>query len=322
MYPELPAVINALQGGEVDGYASTGTGQRKTLLSIPNLRTVTGVAPTVAVLLMNWNEGDGNRFFQERRVRKALQESISRTPALERYLSNEVMPADSPILSQSWAFNPAAVFPPNNVSDAIALLKAANIRTASTPVNNAEGTPQPTPTHDPATPLYSFTILTWDNPGVTGVAQEIATQWSLPNPETNTPLLVVNVESVPYEQYLARIDGGQFQAAIVEMPLSADPDVYAYWHSDQYPDGRNYSAVADDRLSDILERARRETNGLNRKELYARFQAEFMDRAIGIPLYYPLYTYVVSVRVEGVQLGFVGSPVDRFRTIKDWTLNG
>ncbi|MBC8171890.1 MAG: hypothetical protein H7X77_09460, partial [Anaerolineae bacterium] len=182
------------------------------------------------------------------------------------------------------------------------------------------GTPQPTPTHDPATPLYTFSILTWDNPGVTGVAQEIASQWTLINPETGTPLLNISVESVPYEQYIARIDSGTFQVAIVELPLSADPDVYAYWHNGQYPDGRNYAAVADDRLSDVLEKARRETNSINRKTLYERFQREFTERAIAIPLYYPLYTYVVSGRVDGVQLAFIGSPVDRFRTIKDWTL--
>ena len=320
MYPEFPAVVNALQGGEVDGYANTRTGERETLRTISSMRTVTGIAPTVAVLLMNWNEGDGNRFFQERRVRVALQEAISRAPALDRYLPNEVILANSPILQTSSAFNAAIAFPANNAQDAINLLKAANIRTASTPITNEEGTPQPTPTHDPATPLYTFSILTWDNAGVTGVAQEIATQWTL---NTGTPLLNVSVESVPYEQYLARIESGTFQAAIVELPLSADPDVYAYWHSGQTPpDGRNYAAVSDDRLSEVLERARRETNSLNRKALYDRFQQEFMERAIAIPLYHPLYTYVVSARIEGVQLAFIGSPVDRFRTIKDWTLNG
>jgi len=322
MYPEFPAVINALQGGDLDGYASTRTGERQTLISIPSLHQVTGVAPTVAMLLMNWHEGDGNRFFQERRVRVALEKAINRAPALDRYLLNEVVMADSPISMSSWAFNPAATFPANNAQEAIDLLKAANIRTASTPTANAEGTPQPTPTRDPAAPLYTFTILTWDNPGVTGIAQEIASQWTLPNPDTGTPLLNVSVESVPLEQYRARINSHQFQAAIVELPLSADPDVYAYWHSGQYPDGRNYAAIADDRLSEVLERARRETNGPNRAALYARFQQEFMDRAIAIPLYYPLYTYVVGARVQGVQLGFIGSPVDRFRTIKDWTLNG
>jgi peptide/nickel transport system substrate-binding protein len=321
MYPEFPAVINALQGGEVDGYANTRTGERATLRGISGLRTFTGIAPTVAVLLMNWNEGDGNRFFQERRVRVALQEAISRAPALDRYLPNEVMLANSPILQTSSVFNPNVAFPVNNALDAIDMLKAANIRTASAPVTNAEGTAQPAPTHDPTTPLYTFSILTWDNPGVTAVAQDIANQWALTNPDNpGTPLLNVSVESLPYDQYIARIDSGTFQAAIVELPLSADPDVYAYWHNGQYPDGRNYAAVADDRLSALLEKARSETNSINRKTLYERFQQEFTERAIAIPLYYPLYTYVVSGRVEGVQLAFMGSPVDRFRTIKDWTL--
>jgi hypothetical protein len=37
-------------------------------------------------------------------------------------------------------------------------------------------------------------------------------------------------------------------------------------------------------------------------------------------MYYPLYTYVMSADVEGVQLGFLGSPADRFITIRDWSI--
>jgi hypothetical protein len=41
---------------------------------------------------------------------------------------------------------------------------------------------------------------------------------------------------------------------------------------------------------------------------------------IALPLYYPLFTYVTSPRVEGVQLGFISTPADRFRNIRDWQI--
>ena len=49
-------------------------------------------------------------------------------------------------------------------------------------------------------------------------------------------------------------------------------------------------------------------------------QRDFVERAIAIPLYYPLFTYVTSANVDGVQLGFIGSPEDRFQTIQQWTM--
>jgi peptide/nickel transport system substrate-binding protein len=79
--------------------------------------------------------------------------------------------------------------------------------------------------------------------------------------------------------------------------------------------------MADDRLSGFLERARRDPYGINRVTLYRQFQETFIERSVAIPLYYPLYTYTVNRRVQGIQLGVITSPTDRFRNIQEWTLN-
>ncbi|MBZ0290864.1 MAG: hypothetical protein K8I30_24775, partial [Anaerolineae bacterium] len=60
--------------------------------------------------------------------------------------------------------------------------------------------------------------------------------------------------------------------------------------------------------------------GLNRAIYYQRFQRDFVERAIALPMYYPLFTYVTAPEVEGVQLGFIATPSDRFLTIRDWTI--
>src|SRR5690606_19111764 len=110
--------------------------------------------------------------------------------------------------------------------------------------------------------------------------------------------------------------------ALVELSLgdSADPDVYEFWHEGQYEAGKNYGGASDRRISEALERARQELSGVNRVLYYQQFQRDFVERAIAIPMYYPLFTYAVSDDVEGVQLGFIGSHTDRFRNIQDWVL--
>ena len=67
-----------------------------------------------------------------------------------------------------------------------------------------------------------------------------------------------------------------------------------------------------------VEQARREVNGLHRAQLYQQFQQLFCDRAAALLLYYPMYYFGADRRITGVQLGFMSSPSDRFRTIKDW----
>jgi peptide/nickel transport system substrate-binding protein len=194
------------------------------------------------------------------------------------------------------------------------------VRQATTP---EEGDPEAAEGETPASeeseeaeadgPIYQFTILVPENDALIAIANDYAQRWAAIN-------LDVNVESAPEDVYQQRLNDGDFDAVITQLPLNADPDVYAYWHVGQAPDGLNYGAVADDRVSELLERARRDANGMNRIALYHDFQRLFVERAIAIPLYHPLYTYAVSTNVENVQLGFIGTPEDRFRTLADWQL--
>jgi peptide/nickel transport system substrate-binding protein len=162
---------------------------------------------------------------------------------------------------------------------------------------------------------FNFSILVPDDAAITAVAQEIALQWSQLG-------LSVTVDAQPLEEYFRRLDAGEFDSAIVEYNLgdSGDPDVYAFWNQGQYPDGENYSGVDDRRISILLERARRDPWGINRSEAYHSFQREFVERAVALPLYYPIFSYVTSPWVDGVQLGFIGTASDRFRNIGEWTL--
>lgn len=292
----------ALAEGGIDGLAAVDWAQRETLLGISGLTTYTTTAPSVGMLLFNWDEPEGVRFFSDQRVRTALQIGINRTTPIESNLLNRAIVANSPLLPISWAYDPDLAIPAADTARARELLENANIYTSDD---------EATEETNPSGVLYSFSILTLDQPEIMRIAQEIATQWSQLG-------LEVTVESLPFADFQTRIEAGEFQAAIVELPLSIDPDIYAYWHSSQYPDGLNYGGAAESRIDELLERGRRDNNGLNRDLLYQQFQENFVSRAIAIPLYYPLFTYAVRDEISGVQLGFIGALSDRFRTIQQW----
>lgn len=300
LYDTYGAAVNAIANGTVDGLAARNMNERDALMQIAGVNIYTEIEPKVAVLIYNWDEGD-RRFFSDPRVRSGMQLGLNRTNPVENNLVNRAVVADSPLLFTSWAYDSSLQWPTTDPARTRELLENAMQRNSV----NAEGTEEPF--------SFDFNILTMDDPNITRIAEEIAAQWSQYG-------LTITVEAVDKDTYQQRLENAEFDMAIVELGLGADPDVFAYWHTGQYPDGLNYGGTADDRLSELLERARQESNGLNRIDLYHQFQQLFVNRAVAIPLYYPLYTYAVSEHISGVQLGFISQPSDRLRTIHEWQI--
>lgn len=312
LYSSSDAALAALRADEIDGLAARNHHERAALLAAATpaeFNTYTTLEPVLGVLIFNWQR-DAVRYFREQRVRLALETSIDRSQMIQRNLFDVAVQANSPLWPGSWAYTADLQWPPNDLNAARYLLETANLGTRAADDATSEA---PTPTESPY--LLNFTILTPDDPALTGMLEEMAVQWSQLN-------IHVEIDAEQPDQYQSQLEAGDFDAAMVELSLgdSADPDVYPFWDQGQYPDGLNYGGVDDRRISELLERARRDPSGINRAIDYEQFQRDFVDRAIALPLYYPLYTYVASANVDGVQLGFIGSPADRFQTIKDWSI--
>lgn len=301
IFTDFDNALTALNNGDIDGLAAQTNPQRLALTNVPIGEVYTQLEPTLGTLIFNWRRPEGDDAplnpFREQRVRTALITALNREAIVERNLTNRAVYADSPLMPGSWAYAGDIDMPVYDAQTAATLFETANLAT------------------EEGQPLLTFNILTPDIPELANIAQEIAAQWSQYN-------LSVTPEPVAPDVYRQRLESGEFDTAIVELSLgrSADPDVYSFWHQGQFPDGYNYGAVDDRRISETLERARRDPSGINRIEYYHQFQQEFSDRAIAIPMYYALYTYTVNKAVDGVQLGFIGEPSDRLRNIQDWTI--
>lgn len=299
VFSTFDAASAALTDGNIDALASRSMNERESLLNVSGGQVFTQIEPTVGMLIFNWSEDDDTRFFSDLRVRNALQLSLNRQNAVQTALFNRAIVADSPIHPDSWASNTAFSMAEPNPVRAIEIFDSANIVVAE---DSNLGDMR-----------YRFSILVIDTPAMRAIAQNIADQWARFD-------LEVSVEAVAEDIYQQRLVEGEFDTAIVEYILEADPDTFVYWHADQYPDGLNYGAVSDSRISEILERGRQTISNLARVDVYYDYQIQFENQAIAIPLYYPLSTYLVSEDVSGVQLSYISSPEDRFRTLQNWTL--
>ncbi|NDJ86140.1 MAG: hypothetical protein GYB66_09670 [Chloroflexi bacterium] len=351
-YPVLEQAIAALARGEVNSVGRLPPGRLASVSGLSNLAFHTAVYPSVGVLIFNWQRED-IRYFQSQRVREALALGLDRHGALGQAMGGLAIPAESPLIPGSWAYDGGAAYPGFNPEQARTRLEAISLDTVVEPAEvtayGAEDEAQPTPedtdgesesspdedeTSDeaateeaqdgedaaedqddvPASPVrQEFSILVLDEPELVALAQVIAGQWS----ELG---FAVAVDAVDQPTYQARLEGGEFDSAIVEYSYApyADPDPYNFWHVSQYEDGANFGGIRDLRLSEVLERARRETFGINRALLYRDFQRLFTDRVPAITLYHPVYVYIADSRLEGVRVGFLSTPADRFRHIQDW----
>lgn len=310
LFGSLELALAALNAGEVDGFAARSRQERLPLLESETAGNVilhNAIEPTLGVVLFNW-ASESYPVFPEERVRRALLLGADRRKLVERtMLYQQAIPAETPLIIGGWAADPSMT---TNYDPAMAerLLSEARIEEPEP----GEGTPTP----DPETsPRMTFTLLVANDPALVTVAEQLAAQWA-------TLRISVTVEALDAEPLRERLDAGLFQAAIVELTQlgTADPDVYDFWHDVEYPDGKNVGGVNERIISELLERARREANGLNRKAAYASFQREFINRAIAIPLYFPLFTYATSPDVSNVQLGYLGVASDRFNSIGGWVI--
>ncbi len=315
----------AVSNGEIDALAGRDRRDRQALFLAANtadLATWNTLEPTLGVLIFNWTNQDA-RFLRDQRVRVALETGLDRAAMIERALGFSAVMATSPILPGSWAYSPNLPYPNFDTASARALLQTASDRFERQQETNegdepaAEATAEAAesaPTVDPNA-LFTFSLLTPDDPALINLANEIVSQWAQLG-------VSVSVETADIATYQARLEAHDFDTALVEYSMrgSADPDVFSFWHQGEYPDGENYGGADDRTISELLELARRDAYGINRIEHYHEFQRTFVERAIAIPLYYPVYTYVTSPRLDGISLGYIGTPADRFRSIGAWSL--
>lgn len=324
-YQSVDQAIGAFARGEVDSIASLPAEALSLVMGLQYLNVNTAIYPSVGFLIYNWQR-DELRYLQDQRMRLALARGLDRHGAVQRHMASIALPADSPLLPNSWAFDlKVSQYPPYDVELAksmIASVSFENPEATATPETTAteaptvEGTETPAESTDtpPVVIRRNLTILVLNEAPLVGLAQDIATQWSALG-------LTVSVDAVEQDVYLQRLYAHDFDTAIVEYSFApfADPDSFPFWHIGQYPDGLNYGGMRDIQVSDVLLKARRETVGINRALLYHEFQRLFTQRASALALYYPLYVYITDVRLQDIQLGFISSPEDRFRTIRDWT---
>ena len=305
-YPDAQAAFSAYQAEEVQGINQIPPELLAGALAEPDLNLYTGRLPQMTMILLNLDNPEVP-FFQDANVRRALLMGINRQRLIDDLLQGQAIIADGPIFPDTWAYFENIERVNYDPEGAIALLREAGYTIP------AEGG---TVRADDEGVFLSFE-LTYPEGGVhDALVEAIARDWQRLGVEVETT-------PVPYEELVAdNLDPRIYQAALVDLNLtrSPDPDPYAFWHQTQITGGQNYSKWDDRPASEYIEQARVTADIAERTRLYRNFQVRFTGEMPALPMFYPVYTYGVDERVQGVTMGPLFDTSDRYATVTDWFL--
>lgn len=263
--------------------------------------------PTTAMIVFNQGAAERLPFFQDVAVRRALTAALDRAAIVQTALPREAALADSPLLPGTWAYTADnAAIPYDPAGAGLMLDEAGWVQDGGTRAREGQA--------------IRFTLLVTDRPSDQAIGESVVAAWQALGVD-------VELEVLTPEELMAQLAAGAdgqraYDAALVEFGQGrlADPDPYPFWHDSQVAEGQNIAGLSDRDISEALEIARRDSNGVRRADLYRQFQQVFNERAAAIVLYNPLYNYAVSCQVQNVRPAIFVGPADRFRNMDEWRI--
>ena len=234
-------------------------------------------------------------------VRNAIARAIDVDAIVGRLPHGSSVPAYSPIVPGTWAFNPdIEPYPYDTIAAGALLDEAGWLLPEDGAVRERDGV------------KLRISLVTDRE----SLAQEIASQMAVVG--IAATVVIQDTADLVRDSLIPR----RYQAAIFGWDQGPDPDPYPAWHSSQTGrDGRNLAAYVSARADKLLEVARLTSDIERRRELYYAFQEIFHTDVPSLPLYYTADTYFVSDQVKDLKLGTLFYSSSRFNNIHEWSLD-
>ena len=302
--------LKAYNNGEVKGIGYLGESILDEALSLPSMNVHSARLPRLGLIFLNLQNPEKD-FLSEKTIRRALAIAINRQWIIDQVFLGQAVQPIGPIMPGTWAFAEGIKALPFDPNEAAQILESEGWEL---PAGASPGTPEYQRMKDEE--ILSLELVHLEDNTNTQIAELVKRYWEA---------IAIQVELVPVssDSLLSEfLRPRAFQAVLTELDLGSypDPDPYPIWHDSQTETGQNYSGFSDRNISIWLEQARTTPDRGRRSELYTSFQYRFQDQVPSILMYYPIYNYGIDAQVQGVTVGPLFNPSDRFNTVFDWYL--
>jgi len=298
-------LVAAYTEGELDAAVGLSPQAALALGARPGSRLLRYPTTTLSAVVLNLRAS--HRELRDARVRRALLAALDRGAIVDRVMAGLAVVADGAIPPTASVFDPAKNPPvPYAPSTATSGLRAAGW----TRVDDAWRAPSGSTSYAIALLAPSAAV----NPTAAATAAAVAADWQ------RLGLGVEVVELDPAE-YSARLQRGDFDAAVVDVAIGTEPDLYPLLASSQsVGGGSNVSGLQDPRLDRLLTAARTPADAATRAAAFGALQDYLAANQFLLPLYWRQEPIVLSERVEGPTLRPLGDLSERFWDVLTWRL--
>jgi peptide/nickel transport system substrate-binding protein len=305
-YDDPAALAAAYRAGDVDAASGLSSAVASELASTNDSRLLRYPGSTLTAVLLNLRMSHPE--FRDPKVRTALLQAIDRVALIDKVFASIAVSAPGPIPPSSPLFDPAADPPVAfSVSGAKKALKAAGWD------QKDDGWYLPNAKKPLAVELLSPEASA--NPAAFAAADAVAADWK-------TLGLAVTHVALPASEFVNdRLATGAFGAAVTDVTVGLDPDLYPLLASSQTrTGGSNIAGVQDPTLDKLLTAARAPGTDAERKADYSALEKRLGTGRYLLPLAFSDEAVVVRDTVDGPAIRQVADPADRFWDVLTWRL--
>ncbi len=158
----------------------------------------------------------------------------------------------------------------------------------------------------------AFDIVTINQPLIVQAANILKAQWEKMG-------IQVTVKTLSIQDLKIVIKNRDYDCLLYGEALGTLIDPYPFWHSSQKIDpGLNLSGYDSQDADKLLKDARESLDDAEKQQKYEEFQNILIADAPAIFLYNSSYVYIISNKIQGIDVQKIVDPAKRFATVEEW----
>jgi peptide/nickel transport system substrate-binding protein len=318
LYPGEKELITGFENGEIDSMGGISSNEAK-LLSEKGYRLERMKMPRVFGVFFNQNHSP---LFADLEIRKSLEMTAPKDEIINSVLFGYADKLDGPLPNSTLGEN----------LELRSQDKALSSTTDEKIVNAQKILEKAGWSKNKDTGIYEKAIV------VKGKKTKDIKSFvfSLSVPNTEEMKAVANILKNNWEKLGAKIDlkifeqsdlkqnvikPRKYDALLFGEVIGKNPDLYAFWHSQQrFDPGYNISLYTNSKVDKLLDQSRMSKNQEEQRSINRKISDEITKDYPAVFLYSPDYIYVLPKKLQGFDPNIIADPSERLSSILNWHL--
>jgi peptide/nickel transport system substrate-binding protein len=318
LYPGEKELIAGFENKEIDAMGGIASGEAK-ILSEKGFRLERMKMPRVFGVFFNQNHAP---LFADIEIRKSLEITAPKDEIINSVLfgyadklygpvPNATLGENLEIKSQDK--NTASSTDEKILSARKILEKAGWVKNKDTGIYEKAVTVKGKKTKDIKS--FTFDLSVPNTEEMKAVATILKTTWEQIGAKVDLKIF----EQSDLKQNI--IKPRKYDALLFGEVIGKNPDLYAFWHSQQrFDPGYNISMYTNSKVDKLLDQSRISKNQDEQRKINKQISDEIVKDYPAIFLYSPDYIYVIPKTLKGFETSIIADPSERLASILNWHL--